>query len=156
DLNGITPNRIADIAVGLEPVSVACLDDSTAWVVNNLSDDVSIVNLNTMHVRKALRVGDEPNDVVFAGSPGPAYGSGSNGDVVKVYDPPSLALTATVPIAGRSPRALARDTAGTHVYVAIFHGNNQTSILSASKVPNDSIPQDPVFPRDSIPGHAAP
>src|SRR5438552_8631097 len=73
DVTGSSPNRIADIAVGLEPVSVACLDDSIAWVVNNLSDDVSIVNLNTMHSEMALRVGDEPNDVVFAGSPARAY-----------------------------------------------------------------------------------
>jgi len=51
--------RIAEIPVGMEPVAVAALDDSTAWVVNNLSDDVSIVNLNTMHVTKALRVGPQ-------------------------------------------------------------------------------------------------
>src|SRR5690242_5158324 len=39
--------RLAEIPVGLEPVSVCALDDSTAWVVNSVSDDVSIVNLNT-------------------------------------------------------------------------------------------------------------
>ncbi len=69
DLTGTVPQRVAEIPVGLEPVSVAALDDSTAWVVNNLSDDVSIVNLNTLHVRRTLRVGDEPNEVVFAGTP---------------------------------------------------------------------------------------
>ena len=50
DLTGNGPTRIAEIPVGLEPVSVAARDDSTAWVVNQLSDDVSIVNLNTLHV----------------------------------------------------------------------------------------------------------
>ncbi|HTM58535.1 MAG TPA: FlgD immunoglobulin-like domain containing protein [Candidatus Udaeobacter sp.] len=156
DVTGSSPNRIADIAVGLEPVSVACLNDSVAWVVNNLSDDVSIVNLNTMHSEMALRVGDEPNDVVFAGTPARAYVSVSNEDVVKVYDPATRALVATIPIAGRSPRALARDASGAHVYAAIFHGNNATSILAATKVPDDSIPQDVDFPRDSIPGHGMP
>ena len=156
DITGTSPVHLGAIPVGLEPVSVACADDSTAWVVNNLSDDVSIVNLNTMHTRKTLRVGDEPNDVVFAGSPAQAYVSVSNEDVVKVYDPATLALNATIPIAGRSPRMLARDASGSHVYVAIFHGNNRTSILPTALVPDDSIPQDPDFPRDSIPGHGAP
>ena len=156
DLTGEVPNRIADIAVGLEPVSVACLNDSIAWVVNNVSDDVSVVNLNTLHVQKALRVGDEPNDVVFAGAPTSAYVSVSNEDVVKVYDPVTLAQLATVPIGGRMPRALSCDSSGAHVYVAVFQGHNNTSILSAAKVPNDSIPQDLEFPRDSIPGHGAP
>src|SRR5258705_13507624 len=50
-LTGPTPTRVAEIPVGLEPVSVAALDNNTAWVVNNLSDDVSIVDLTTMHVR---------------------------------------------------------------------------------------------------------
>ncbi|MBI1798275.1 MAG: beta-propeller fold lactonase family protein, partial [Candidatus Eisenbacteria bacterium] len=156
DVTGDAPAHVADIPVGLEPVSVACLDDSTAWVVNNLSDDVSIVNLNTLHTRATLRVGDEPNDVVFAGSPVRAYVSVSNEDVVRVYDPATLSLVATIPIAARMPRALARDSSGTHVYVATFNGGNQSSILSATKLPNDSIPQDIDFPRDSIPGHGAP
>ena len=65
--------RVAEIPVGIEPVSLAALSDSEAWVVNNLSDDVSIVNLNTFHVRATLRVGDEPEDVVFAGTPVRAY-----------------------------------------------------------------------------------
>src|SRR5256885_3972518 len=76
DLPGQAPtnaSRIAEIPVGLEPVSVAALSDSEAWVVNTLSDDISIVNLNTLHVRATVRVGDEPGDVVFAGSPLRAY-----------------------------------------------------------------------------------
>ena len=155
-VTGATPLLMAEIPVGLEPVSVAVRSNGEAWVVNQLSDDVSIVNLNTMHTRKTLRVGDEPNDVVFAGSPAQAYVSVSNEDVVKIYDPATLVLNATIPIAGRSPRMLARDASGSHVYVAIFHGNNRTSILPTALVPDDSIPQDPDFPRDSIPGHGAP
>jgi len=156
DITGASPHPIADIAVGMEPVSVACPNDTTAWVVNNLSDDVSIVNLNTMNTRASLHVGDEPNDVVFAGTPPLAYVSVSNEDVVKVYDPNTLALVATVPIEGRSPRALAVDASRTHVYVAIFHGHNLTSLLTAAQIPPDSIPLDVQMPRDSIPGHGMP
>src|SRR5262249_37041254 len=66
-LGGTVRVRSAEIPVGLEPISVSALDDNTAWVVNYLSDDVSIVDLNTLHVKATLRVGDEPGDVVFAG-----------------------------------------------------------------------------------------
>ena len=69
DVTGAHPVKVEDIPVGLEPVSVNCLNDSVAWVVNFLSDDVSIVNLNTGQVRATLRVGDEPGDVVFVQLP---------------------------------------------------------------------------------------
>ncbi|HEY2956483.1 MAG TPA: beta-propeller fold lactonase family protein [Candidatus Eisenbacteria bacterium] len=140
------PVKVDDVPVGLEPVSVACLSDSEAWVVNNLSDDVSIVNLNTLHVRATLRVGDEPADVVFAN--GNAYVSVSQEDVVKVYDPATLALLQTIPINGRMPRALARLTDGSKVYVASFLGGNMTTVLSPAEVPPDSLPVDPDMPMD--------
>jgi YVTN family beta-propeller protein len=87
DLTGGTPNRIAQIPVGLEPVSVALKDNNEAWVVNNLSDDISIVDLTAMHVRATLHVGDEPNDIVFAGPSNEAFVSVSQEDVIKVYNP---------------------------------------------------------------------
>ena len=69
DATGSGLVRVAEIPVGMEPVSVAARSNNEAWVVNNLSDDVSVVDLATLHTRATLRVGDEPNDVVFAGSP---------------------------------------------------------------------------------------
>ncbi len=130
DLTGPAPVRVAEIPVGLEPVSVAAPSDSEAWVVNNLSDDVSVVDLATMHVKATLRVGDEPADVVFAGSPLRAYVSVSQEDAVKVYDPGTLAQTDVVPINGRMPTALARNPEGTRVYVSVLHAGNRTSVLS--------------------------
>jgi YVTN family beta-propeller protein len=137
DVTGSHPVKIADIPAGLEPVSVAAPSDSEAWVVNHLSDDVSIVNLNTGHVRATLRVGDEPADVVFAN--GRAYVSVSQYDQVRVYDPASLALVATIPIASRMPRALARNADGSRVFVAGFHAGNRTSVLSEAEA-GDSLP----------------
>jgi DNA-binding beta-propeller fold protein YncE len=147
-------SRIAEIPVGLEPVSVAALSDSEAWVVNQLSDDISIVNLNTMHVRSILRVGDDPGDVVFAGSPVRAYVSVAQFDLVKVIDPANLSTVATIAVGGRLPRALARTADGSKVYVAMMQANNRTSILSASRLPEDSIPQDIDFPKDTLNGNA--
>ena len=137
DVTGPRPVLTYDLPVGLEPVAVAARSDSEAWVVNQLSDDVSIVNLNTRHVRGTLRVGDEPSDVVFAN--GNAYVSVSQYDQVRVYDAGTLALVATIPIASRMPRALVRDANGTKVYVAGLQAGNRTSALSEAEA-GDSLP----------------
>ncbi len=56
----------ASVPVGLEPVAVAIRNRHEVWVVNHLSDSVSIVHVPTRRVTKTLLVGDEPRDIVFA------------------------------------------------------------------------------------------
>ena len=127
-LGGPLPVHQASIPVGLDPVSVRARTNTEAWVVNRVSDSVSIVDLTTANVIATLSVGDEPADVVFAGSPQRAYVTISERDEVKVYDPADLsAAPVVVPIQGKSPRALATD--GTRVYVAIFDSGNRSMIL---------------------------
>lgn len=59
----------ARIPVGLEPVAVAARSATEVWVVNHLSDSISVVTLSgTPRVTRTLLVGDEPRDIVFAGS----------------------------------------------------------------------------------------
>jgi YVTN family beta-propeller protein len=55
------------VPVGLEPVAVAARSDSEVWVVNHLSDSVSVVDVPGRRVVRTLLVGDEPRDLVFAG-----------------------------------------------------------------------------------------
>src|SRR5215475_15972125 len=48
EIFGVTSGGItlqARVPVGLEPVAVAARDDSEVWVVNHLSDSVSVVSL---------------------------------------------------------------------------------------------------------------
>jgi YVTN family beta-propeller protein len=66
--SGIIPS--ASIPVGLEPVAVAARTDNEVWVVNHLSDSVSIVDVPSGRVVRTLLVGDEPRDIVFAGTSG--------------------------------------------------------------------------------------
>ncbi len=65
-----SPPQIARVAVGLEPIAVAQAADGTVWVVNHISDSVSIVEilLDPPRVVRTLWVGDEPRDIVFAGA----------------------------------------------------------------------------------------
>ena len=58
----------ASVSVGMEPVAVAVRDGGEVWVVNHLSDSVSIVDTSSTppRVARTLLVGDEPRDIVFA------------------------------------------------------------------------------------------
>lgn len=140
DLTGAAPVRVGEVRVGLEPVSVAARTNSEAWVVNHLSDDVSVVDLATLHVKATLKVGDEPSDVVFAGTPRRAFVSVSQEDAIKAYDPANLAAPPQViAMPGRFPRALARDASGSRVFVAVLQGGNRTATLDSASVA-DSLP----------------
>ncbi|MFO0689361.1 MAG: SMP-30/gluconolactonase/LRE family protein [Myxococcota bacterium] len=65
DASGLTPIR--SIPVGQEPVAVAVRSATEVWVVNHLSDSVSVVDPTAGLVVRTLLVGDEPRDIVFAG-----------------------------------------------------------------------------------------
>ena len=108
----------AAVPVGLEPVTVRARTDDEAWVVNNVSDSIGIVDLNLGLTVETLWVGDEPTDVVFAG--GKAFVAVSQEDAVKVFDLGDLdAAPSTVPLFGRDVRALAVSNDGTKVYAVV-------------------------------------
>ena len=67
DAGGLT--HLHTVPVGLEPVAVAARSNEV-WVVNHLSDSVSIVDTTSSppRVTRTLLVGDEPRDIVFAGT----------------------------------------------------------------------------------------
>ncbi len=60
-------NYSHSVPVGQEPVAVAARSTTEVWVVNHLSDSVSIVDPEAGRVTRTLLVGDEPRDIVFAG-----------------------------------------------------------------------------------------
>jgi len=63
-------NHTISIPVGMEPVAVAARTNTEVWVVNHLSDSISIIDLTTSpaQVTRTLLVGDEPRDIIFAGT----------------------------------------------------------------------------------------
>jgi len=67
---GIVP--AGSVPVGMEPVSVAAPSNTEVWVVNHLSDSISIVDVSGTEPRvvRTLLVGDEPRDLVFGGPGG--------------------------------------------------------------------------------------
>ncbi|MCI0631077.1 MAG: hypothetical protein L0Y44_10550 [Phycisphaerales bacterium] len=134
-IGGLT--HVGSIEVGLDPVSVRARTNTEAWVVNHVSDSVSIVDLPTMRVLNTISVGDEPADVAFAA--GKAFVSLSQLNQIKVYDQSTLAqLGSAITLEGEDPRALATD--GTHVYAAIFESGNRTSIIAQTVVSSAANP----------------
>ncbi|HYS06870.1 MAG TPA: hypothetical protein VEW47_16940 [Candidatus Dormibacteraeota bacterium] len=130
---GLLPG--ASIPVGLEPVSVVPRSDSEAWVVNHLSDTVSIVDLSLGTTVRTLPVGDEPTDVVFAN--GRAFVAVSQEDAVKVFDLGDLAgPPIALPLFGSDTRALAASKDGTRVYAVVLNSGNQTTVINANVIFN--------------------
>ncbi|MBL9000256.1 MAG: hypothetical protein JNK25_03885 [Phycisphaerae bacterium] len=125
------PSLVAEVPVGLDPVSVRARTSTEAWVVNHISDSVSIINLTTMNVVRTLRTADEPCDVVFAGSPQRAFVSCSQVNTIQVFDPANLsAAPVSVPIDAEDPRALAVSPDGSTVYAAVFESGNRSTIVA--------------------------
>ncbi len=152
---GLTP--AGSVGVGLEPVAVAVRTDSEVWVVNHLSDSVSIVDVGSTPPRviRTLLVGDEPRDVVFAG-PGRTRAfvttahRGQNSPVpladlttpgigradVWVFDATALGTSlggtplTILTLFGDTPRALAVTPDGSTVYAAVFQSGNRTTTVN--------------------------
>src|SRR4029077_4865939 len=101
------PLLLRVITRGLEPCSVAPRTNDEVWVVNSLSDSVSIVSISAGRVVATLAVKDERADVIFAGPPQRAFVSAMASDAVVVFDPVTRAQVATIAIAGKDPSALA-------------------------------------------------
>lgn len=135
DTSGLAPVRMSAIPVGLDPVSVRIRGEYEAWVVNHVSDSISIVDLLEGRVVRTLFTRDEPADVVFAGEPERAFVTCSQENIVQVFDLDDLAADPLeVSVVGEEPRALTVSADGTRVYLAVYESGNSSTILGGDKV----------------------
>ncbi len=142
--SGDLPTRRLEVFVGLEPVTVRERQPGEVWVVNHLSDSISIVDTETGSIRHTLRVGDEPTDVVFAGSPERAFVCVSEEDRLRVFDPENLELPPVeVDLPMSNPLNLAVSPDGSKVYVSAMDSGNQTTIVKHTDVADGGGPPPP-------------
>ena len=176
---------VAEVPVGLEPVAVATrvngASRTEAWVVNHLSDSISIVEVDPTdvadsRVTRTLLVGDEPRDILFAGTGNNRAfitcahrGQNRPGDPqlttegvgradVWVFDANSLgAALGGTPVGGAplalfadTPRALAKSPDGSIVYAAALNSGTQTTTVLEGIV--NALGGLPPPPPDSTPG----
>ena len=86
DVSSGTPVSIGAVPVGLDPVSVRFHTANEVWVVNQISDSISVVDLDGMRIVATLDTLDAPADVVFAGTPERAFVSCAGANTVQVFE----------------------------------------------------------------------
>jgi YVTN family beta-propeller protein len=138
------PVLVAEIPVGLEPVSVRPRTPDEVWVVNELSDSISIISLEAGCVVATLPVADEPADVVFAA--GKAFVSCARNQLIRVIDPVTRREVSTISLDGVMPRSMAVSPDGLRLFVACFLSGNGTTVLPASAAPAPPPPENPALP----------
>jgi DNA-binding beta-propeller fold protein YncE len=148
--------HLGSVRVGLEPVAVAAHPNGQIWVVNHLSDSVTVFQRQPGLPRTidTLLVGDEPSDIVFAGpernrafitaahrgpnSPYPRgeYATRGIGRAdVWVFELGERGAdlrgepAAVLTLFSDKPRALATSPDGRFVYAAAFHSGNRTTTV---------------------------
>ena len=169
--NSLTP--LASVTVGLDPVAIAEDPQGRVWVVNHLSDSVSVVDVKASPPRvvQTLWVGDEPRDIAFAGtqrerafittahrgqnSPvDPAMNTAGIGradvwvfDSTTVGDTPGGTSLAILTLFGDRPRPLAVSTDGLRVYAGIFLSGNKTAATFTATL----VKEEPTTSADNVP-----
>lgn len=147
------PSLIAEIPVGIEPVSVNAVSNDEVWVVNQVSDSISVVSVARGIVTDTIRAGDEPADVVFAGTPLRAFVTVARTNEVRVFDPTTHALVQSISVFGSNPRALAVSPDGAKIYAAFALSGNRTTIIPAHVAPPPPAPANgslPPAPRQGL------
>jgi YVTN family beta-propeller protein len=139
------PALLAEIPVGLEPVSVAALTNDEAWVVNQESDSVSVVSVSKQIVTDTIYLKDEPMDVVFAGL-NQAFVSVSRSNAIAVIDTNTHAVKKMIPVFGGNPRALAVSQDRSRVFAAFAMSGNGTTLVQPRFAPPPPPPTNASLP----------
>lgn len=135
---GAAPVLIREIPVGLLPVSVRFRTEDEAWIVNELSDSISIVSIKKGVVIDTIHTGDEPGDVAFA--QGKAYITCARENRLDVFDPLTRGKLGEIPLEGLFPRSLAVSPDEETIYVSFLFTSNGTTILPRSVAPPQDVP----------------
>jgi YVTN family beta-propeller protein len=132
DANGGHLTPADSVPVGLNPVSVRFRTATEAWVLNYISDSISVVDIPTRRIVATVETLDTPADIVFAGEPQRAFVSCAMPNQVQVFDPETRREVTRIPIDGQRPKAMAVSPDGKRVYVAIFESGNGSTMLAAT------------------------
>jgi YVTN family beta-propeller protein len=138
------PRLLAEIPVGVEPASVNPRTADEVWVVNEVSDSISVVSISQRLVTDTIYVKDEPADVVFAA--GKAFVSAARKNQIAVFDVTTHNLLTNISLFGENPRALAVNTNGTKLYAAFALSGNRTTIIPANVAPPQPPPTNTNLP----------
>ncbi len=144
--NPSLPLLIQEIRAGVEPVSVCPRTTDEVWVVNHVSDSISVVSLALGYVVSTIAVPDEPCDVIFAGNPERAFVTASRSNAVHVIDVSTRTVVQTIALQGENPRCLATSADRSRVFAAFALSGNRTTTVPAASAPAQGPPTNPALP----------
>lgn len=142
--NPLAPTELAQVRVGHDPTAVAVLPggangDELVFVVNHISDSISVVSRNGLAVVQTIQEFDDDGVTRMDEPVGIAFASPTRAFVT--LDQPNQVLTLDIDANGRAsiaperlaitaqaPRAIV--AAGDRVFVAAFESGNQTEFSS--------------------------
>jgi serine/threonine-protein kinase len=113
----VTPMVTATIRVGDHPDGVAVSPDGLhAYIANDRSDTVSVIDTGGGAVTATIRVGARPGSVAVSPDGRRAYVTNNVSNTVSVIDTGGGAVTATIPVGAR-PVGVAVSPDGRHTYI---------------------------------------
>lgn len=149
------------IQVGVDPVTARWRTNTELWVVNQISDTISIIDTTLGIVTDTLVTykltdgdndgdlegdpnGDEPADVVFGTQSGNpvAVVSCSRTDRLQIWDLGTLTVSDEIYLDGEDPRSMAINTSldPDRVYAAIFESGNSSTLIAGAEASSTAYP----------------
>jgi YVTN family beta-propeller protein len=140
------PVKLAEVAVGGDPASVAIHPDSvTAYVANARDGTVSVVDLPSRTTGTPIAVGAEPSGIAISPNGTRLYVANSASNTVQVIDTASKSVVDTIDVSsfGSAPRAVAVTNDGDDddqdetIFVSLFFGQLRTGKTATQEGQDD-------------------
>lgn len=139
----LTSKQVTNVGVGTAPVFVvASIDQNFVFVVNQGSNDVSIINTNTNAVSGPVATGAGPTFEALDTKLNRLYVANATGNSISAFDasaPGALTLLKEIPVGG-SPTSLTPLSDGSRVYAALSGTRNVAVVSATSLTKTKSIP----------------
>lgn len=105
-MDPVAGEKLAEIAVGDDPRTVALAGGARAYVANRGSNSVSVIDLTSLSIVATIEVGYQPYGVVVSPDGAFAFVANAGSDTISVIDTAVLQVVATMPVRDR-PAGLA-------------------------------------------------
>jgi YVTN family beta-propeller protein len=114
-------SKLAEIAVGTEPRTVAVAPNGTVWVVNKRSQSISVINASTFALQRTISLprGSQPFGIAIAPNGAAAYVALEATGQVMRYNTSTYGRTATLAV-GQNVRHVSVSADGTRLFVSRF------------------------------------
>lgn len=130
---------VGSVFTGVDPVTARFAPNGELWVVNHISDSISVVDPARRVVLTTIDCFDGPQDVVF--TQGKAFVSHSGVNAVIIFDAATRKRIGGMDIEGDRPKAMALSADGSEIYVAILESGNASTIITGGFSGLERTPQ---------------